>query len=157
MGSWSKAEIIAKSGASYAPKMWNELNHQDSRCSDCKSGNRNSVSQMTMVIGGLSTECIGTVMTSHRVGHEIGLATLQNEILIVGIIDKPEWAGRTLAQYGIQYPNAKTSAIAILQKSFVSLQQGGSSDDKPLPFSDEAKSTLTEASKVADHFNSSSV
>lgn len=155
MGSWSKVGIFA-GGASLAPKMWNDLN-QASHRSAHKSVNRDSGSQMTMVIDRLSRECVAAVMTSHEVGNEIGLATLQNEILTVGIIGKPEWAGRTLEKYGIKYSAAKTSAIDVLRKSPVSLREGGNPDKVPLPFSDEAKNILTEASKVADYFNSTSV
>jgi len=116
-----------------------------------------------MVIDRMSDDAVGAIMVGHEIGNELGLRTLSNEIMFLGVVSRPERCGDTLNKYGVKYPLAKRSAIKYLEK------QGWRPDEsttaagekkankEPLPFSNEAKSTLTLAAKLADYLLSTSV
>jgi hypothetical protein len=121
-----------------------------------------STSQLSMVIDRMSDECIAATQVSHKVGNDMGLRLLRNEALIVGVVNRPERAGRTLAKYNLMYPLVRKSSEKILQQSGFQLQRKVNRDtmtqnQNNLPFSEEVKITLTLASKIADHFESKSI
>jgi len=110
-----------------------------------------------MAIDRMSEDCVGAIMISHNLGNGLGLQELRNDIMIAGIIGRPERAATTLAKYRLEYQLVKASAINQVKKSGVPMKEGGNSDMSPLPFSDEAKKTLTEATKIADYFDSKAI
>lgn len=114
-----------------------------------------------MVIDRLSDECVGAISTAHKIGNEIGLTVLRNEILFAGIIAKPERAAATLQKYDITYDKVKDSAISQIKKSGIDLVEGGNDNinrDAALPFSSASKLLLEQALIISEQqFGSSSV
>lgn len=115
-----------------------------------------------MVIDRLSDECVAATQVAHKIGNEIGLRLLNNEVLIAGTVNRPERAGRTLAKYNLVYPLVRQSAERALEQSGFRLKKNINKDtllqnDKPLPFSEEVKLTLTEAAKIASYFDSKTI
>jgi ATP-dependent Clp protease ATP-binding subunit ClpC len=115
-----------------------------------------------MVIDRLSDECVAATQVAHKIGNEVGLRLLNNEVLTAGIVNRPERAGRTLAKYNLVYPLVRQSAERALEQSGFRLKKNINKDtllqnDKPLPFSEEVKLTLTEAAKIASYFESKSI
>lgn len=111
-----------------------------------------------MVIDRMSDDAVAAVMVGHEIGNELGLRTLSNEIIFLGVVSRPERCGETLSKYGVKYPLAKRSALKYLEKQGwrppeVELEK----KKEPLPFSNEAKATLTLAAKIADYLLSTSV
>lgn len=124
-----------------------------------KTSNRQNIFQISMVVDRLSDECIAATQVAHRVGNEIGLRLLKNEALVVGITNRPEKAGRTLAKYNLIYPLVRKSAEKVLEANGFQLKakvnkETLQTNDKALPFSEDVKMTLTAAAQVADHFES---
>lgn len=118
--------------------------------------------QLSMVVDRLSSECIAATQVAHKIGNEVGLRLLKNEALMVGISNRPEKAGRTLARYNLVYPLVRKSAEKTLEQNGFVLKAKVNRDtmltnDKPLPFSEDVKVTLTIASQIADHFESKSI
>lgn len=114
---------------------------------------------LKMVIDRMSDDSVGALVIGHEVGNSLGLESLTNELIFVGIVNKPERAGRTFARYGIKYALVKKSAVKYLQKAGYEIENVVPADNTkpPLPFSKEAKTTLNEASKIADTFGSPSI
>lgn len=115
-----------------------------------------------MVIDRMSEECIAATQVAHKLGNEMGLRLLKNEVLVTGIVNRPERAGRTLAKYNLMYPLVRKSAERTLEKGGFQLARKVNKDSlretsKNLPFSEEVKETLTKASKIADYFDSKSI
>jgi ATP-dependent Clp protease ATP-binding subunit ClpC len=115
-----------------------------------------------MVIDRLSDECVAATQVAHKIGNEVGLRLLNNEVLTAGIVNRPERAGRTLAKYNLVYPLVRQSAERTLEQSGFRLKKNINKDtllqnDKPLPFSEEVKLTLTDAAKIASYFDSKSI
>jgi ATP-dependent Clp protease ATP-binding subunit ClpC len=131
-----------------------------------RSTRRNSISSnnnvLKMVIDRLSDECVAATQVAHKIGNELGLRLLNNEVLIAGTVNRPERAGRTLAKYNLMYPLVRQSAERALEQSGFRLKKNINKDtllqnDKPLPFSEEVKLTLTEAAKIASYFDSKTI
>jgi ATP-dependent Clp protease ATP-binding subunit ClpC len=123
-----------------------------------KHGQKNAV-QLSMVVDRLSDECIAATQVSHRIGNEIGLRLLRNEVLMAGISNRPEKAGRTLARYNLVYPLVRKGAEKVLEQNGFQLKAKVNRDtlvvnDKALSFSEDVKVTLTVAAQIADHFES---
>ena len=115
-----------------------------------------------MVVDKMSPECVNAIMLSHNIGNEIGLRFLRNEVVIAGVASRPERAGMTLAKYGFRYPLVKKSSIKTLEKSGFQINPNVNKDTllestKPLPFSEEAKITLTQALVIANKFDSNQI
>lgn len=118
--------------------------------------------QLSMVLNRLSDECVAATQVSHKIGNEVGLRLLKNEILVAGIANRPEKAGRTLAKYNLMYPLVRKSAEKVLAQNGFQLRARVNketlvSDEKPLPFSEDVKATLTLASQIADFFESRTI
>jgi len=118
-----------------------------------------------MVVERMSEECIAATQASHKIGNELGLRLLKNEALIAGIVNRPERAGRTLSKYNLKYPLVRKSAEKTLESNGFQINNklnslGNINKDtlaanvKPLRFSEEVKICLTQASKIADYFDS---
>jgi len=126
-----------------------------------KHGQKNAI-QLSMVIDRLSDECIAATQVSHKIGNEIGLRLLRNEVLVAGITNRPEKAGRTLARYNLLYPLVRKGSEKVLEQNGFQLKPKVNRDtllttDKSLPFSEDVKLTLTVAAQIADHFNSKAI
>lgn len=135
--------------------------HQQMSRQVSRRGN-NKGFHLSMVVDRLSEECIAATQVSQKVGNEVGLRLLMNEALIVGIVNRPEKAGRTLARYNLVYPLVRKSAEKVLQQNGFQLKPKVNRDtlmtnEKPLSFSEDVKLTLTAASQIADHFDSASI
>ena len=126
------------------------------------SKSSSSTTTLSMVIDRFSDECIAATQASHKIGNELGLRLLKNEALIAGIVNRPEKAGRTLAKYNLNYPLVRKAAERTLEQNGFQLSRKVNKDtlmesDKNLPFAEEVKVTLTNASKIADFFNSKNI
>jgi ATP-dependent Clp protease ATP-binding subunit ClpC len=124
-----------------------------------EKSNNNKSFQLSMVVDRLSEECIAATQVSQKVGNEVGLRLLKNEALIVGIVNRPEKSGRTLARYNLVYPLVRKSAEKVLEQNGFQLKPKVNRDtlltnEKPLSFSEDVKMSLTTASQIADHFDS---
>ena len=113
-----------------------------------------------MVVDRLSQEAIAATMVGHKLGNQSGLRLLKNEVLLAGVSNRPERAGRTLAKYNLVYPLVKQSAMKQLEstgfvlKAKVNSKTLDSNSDKQLPFSEEVKIVLTRAANISQHLNS---
>eukprot|EP00536_Pseudo-nitzschia_multiseries_P013599 jgi/Psemu1/35755/gm1.35755_g len=58
-----------------------------------------SATQLSMAIERMSNDCVAAIQKAHAVGNAIGLKTLKNEVIFVGMIANPERAARTLQRY----------------------------------------------------------
>jgi len=130
--------------------------------SGIKNYRRDKSRGMFMVVDKMSPECVNAIMLSHNIGNEIGLRFLRNEVVIAGVASRPERAGMTLAKYGFRYPLVKKSSIKTLEKSGFQINPNVNKDTllestKPLPFSEEAKITLTQALVIANKFDSNQI
>ena len=145
------------SSSSNTPTFYNNYNKiHEQRIS---SPTRSTLTALSMVIDRMSEECISATQAAHKIGNEMGLRLLKNEALIAGVANRPERGGRTLAKYNLMYPLVRKSAEHTLQQSGFQLARKVNKDtltgnDKNLPFSEEVKVTLSNASKIADHFES---
>lgn len=120
------------------------------------------VGQLSMVLNRLSEECVAATQVSHKIGNEIGLRLLKNEVLIAGIANRPEKAGRTLAKYNLMYPLVRKGAEKVLSQNGYQLRARVNKEtlvtnEKNLPFSEDVKATLTLASQIADYFESKTI
>lgn len=151
---------VRSSQTSNTPTFHNKYNKiHEQRIS---SSNRSTSTTLSMVIDRMSEECISATQAAHKIGNEMGLRLLKNEALIAGIANRPEKGGRTLAKYNLMYPLVRKSAERTLQQNGFQLARKVNKDTltgdrKNLPFSEEAKVTLSNASKIADHFESRNI
>lgn len=101
----------------------------------------------------LSGECVAALMTAEDLGKSLGISSLRNELLLVGVVDQPERARETLQKYGFNKENVRAAVEKILRP------KASSADDIPvqLPISVETKRLLDQAMGIADHLGSRSV
>jgi len=159
MGGWSKqgGSSILKSGSFTVVKQSSLNSNNKVMKGAARTSSSRSSTQLSMAIDRMSEDCVGAIMISHNLGNGLGLDVLRNDIMMAGIIGRPERAAKTLAKYRLEYQMVKASAIQYVKKSGVPMNEDGNSDLSPLPFSDEAKKTLTEATKIADYFDSKAI
>jgi len=123
-----------------------------------RSGGNNArtpATQLSMAIERMSNDCVAAIQKAHSIGKSIGLKTLKNEVIFVGIVANPERAARTLQRYKLDdYDEIEMSAIKTLtfKKEDLNPDPGFNDDNlnEPLPFSDEARILLTKACTIAD-------
>lgn len=103
----------------------------------------------------LSGECIAALMVAEDLGKFLGMTSLRNELLLVGVVSQPERAQETLQKYGFNKENVR----AAVEKILGSKAAPTSSDTIPtqLPISVETKRLLDQAMSIADHLGSRSV
>ena len=121
-----------------------------------------SITQLSMVIDRMSNDCVAGIQKAHEIGNSIGLETLKNEIIFVGMVAKPERAARTLQRYKLDdFEEAEMSAIKTLQFKSEEFNPdpgfNGDNKNEPLPFSDETRILLTKACTIADRLESPTV
>eukprot|EP00562_Extubocellulus_spinifer_P024100 CAMPEP_0178668346 /NCGR_PEP_ID=MMETSP0698-20121128/31532_1 /TAXON_ID=265572 /ORGANISM="Extubocellulus spinifer, Strain CCMP396" /LENGTH=1021 /DNA_ID=CAMNT_0020311909 /DNA_START=302 /DNA_END=3368 /DNA_ORIENTATION=+ len=136
------------------------------------SGRPTSRGGMSMVIDRLSKECIGSIMVAQSESKALGLSELGNAMITLGVVSKPERADRTLTKFNILPKNVKASAIkvatgalptavasddAAVAGATANVGDNLKDDDNALPFSEEAKATLSRAGTIADRFASKTI
>jgi len=93
---------------------------------------------------------MGAVMEAHKFGHELGQESLTNELLLVGLMLRPERAESTLTKYGFAPANVRAAVERTIRPNV-------SSDSKePLPFSESTNQLFGQAYSIADHLGSRS-
>ncbi len=120
---------------------------------------RSSSASLNMALDRMSNDCIGGIMTSHKVSNALGMEVLTREMMLVGIVGKPEKSETTLAKYGITFEAVRDAAENYLRTSKKQsiVNDGGNEDQNPLPFSNESKQTLQDALKIAEYFASTKI
>ena len=123
------------------------------------SQRHSSPAPLSMALDRMSNDCIGGVMTSHKVSNALGMEVLTREMMLVGIVGKPERAETTLAKYGITFEAVRDATENYLRtsKKQTIVNDNGNEDQDPLPFSNESKQTLQEALKIAEYFASAKI
>ena len=123
---------------------------------------------MSMVIDRLSKECIGSIMVAQSESKAQGLSELGNAMITFGVVSKPERADRTLKKFNILPNKVRVSAIRLATGTWPAAAASSDSaaaddsdkledDDSALPFSEEAKATLSRAGTIADRFASKTI
>jgi len=123
---------------------------------------RDRTTPLSMAIDRMSNDCVAGIQKAHEVGNSIGMKSLKNEIIFVGLVANPERASRTLQRYKLDdYDEIETSAIKTLQfkseELNVDRELNGDNLNEPLPFSDETRVLLTKACTIADRLESPTV
>lgn len=112
-----------------------------------------------MVFERMSEDCIAALVVAQTQAKKMGLPEVGPELMMAGIVDRPEAAQSTLRQYDItwrkvtrtlqeMYPT-DTNAFRFFQSQKVAAED--------LPFSTKLKTTMVGASKLADKLGSSSI
>ncbi|EED95955.1 member of the clp superfamily, regulatory gamma subunit, partial [Thalassiosira pseudonana CCMP1335] len=111
----------------------------------------------------LSDGCIKAISFSQDASHNLGVSTLENEMLLVGMVrsagaDDIE-ARKILTSFGISPDGSLKAAETVLIKRGVADINNSKSGEglPPLPFSDSVKKTLSEAVSIADRMGSGAV
>lgn len=121
---------------------------------------------MSMVIDRLSKECVGAIMVAQSESKAAGLKSLGNAMITLGVVSRPERADRTLSKFNILPNKVKVSATKVATGSWPKttddegVAPAASTDmdsADALPFSEEAKATLSRAGTIADRFASKTV
>ena len=121
---------------------------------------------LSMVIDRLSKECIGAIMVGQSESKAAGLESLGNAMITFGVASRPERADRTLSKFNILPLSVKVSATKLAAGTWPKaaddegMATGASidmNDADALPFSEEAKATLSRAGTIADRFASKTV
>ena len=121
---------------------------------------------LSMVIDRLSKECIGAIMVGQSESKAAGLESLGNAMITFGVASRPERADRTLSKFNILPLSVKVSATKLATGTWPKaaddegMATGASidmNDADALPFSEEAKATLSRAGTIADRFASKTV
>jgi ATP-dependent Clp protease ATP-binding subunit ClpC len=110
------------------------------------------LSTETSPIEQLSGECLAALMIAEDLGRGYGIGSIQNELLLVGVVSKPERAQETLNKYGF----TKQSVEAAVEKL---MRLMPTSQDLPaqLPLSADTRRVLDQAMNIADHLGSRSI
>lgn len=117
---------------------------------------------LSMVFERMSEDCIVSLVTAQKEARKLGLKEVTNEVMLAGIVDRPEKAKTTLTQYGItwrrvlvtlkeMYSNSNNDSSSF---SFFKTQTTAAED---LPFSRSLKTSMVAASKLADQMASKTV
>ena len=121
---------------------------------------------LSMVIDRLSKECIGAIMVAQSESKAAGLESLENAMITFGVVSRPERADRTLSKFNILPLSVKASATKLAtgtspktadDEGMATGSSADMDDADALPFSEEAKATLSRAGTIADRFASKTV
>lgn len=118
--------------------------------------------QLSMAIDRMSNDCVAAIQKAHEVGNSIGIKSLKNEIIFVGMIAHPERASQMLKRYKLNdYNEIETAAVKTLRFKSEELNPdpgfNGDGTKETLPFSDESRVLLTKAVTIADRLESQTV
>ena len=112
-----------------------------------------------MVFERMSEDCIVSLVTAQKEARKLGLKEVTNEVMLVGIVDRPEMAKTTLAQYGITWRRVSTTLKEMYptDKGGFQFFQSQTTPAEDLPFSRGLRNTMISASKLADQMASKTV
>lgn len=105
----------------------------------------------------LSNESIEAVKEAHDLGNTIGLASLRPEVIFAGVIVRPERARKTLEKYGFNKKEVRAAVIRTLEYKANVDMKGPNPTQEALPFSGDSKAIITQACKIADRMESTTV
>jgi ATP-dependent Clp protease ATP-binding subunit ClpC len=119
----------------------------------------------SMVFERMSEDCIAALVTAQEEAKKLGLVEVGPEVMMAGIVGRPEAAKSTLLSYGItwrkviktlneMYPAASPANADNTAFSFLKYQPKSSQD---LLFSNKLKTSMVDASKIADKLGSASI
>jgi len=163
------ALLICKSNAFLTPGLQRiNLGHSNAKVSIYPSKNayqrRNGATKLFMstpasAMDRLSDSTISALTYSQSASQSIGVSTLENEMLIVGMIratggDDIE-ARKVFTQFGVFPDAAQDAAESVLILKGLGKKGGGIIDEAPLPFSDGVKKTLDLAMEIAERMSGS--
>ena len=124
---------------------------------------RSTKTPMRMVFERMSENCIVSLVTAQKEARKLGLKEVTNEVMLAGIIDRPEKAKTTLTQYGITWRRVLATLKEMYSDNhkndptsfpFFKTQTTAAED---LPFSRSLKTSMLAASKLADQMASKTV
>lgn len=139
------------------------FNDNVSRNPHARSQQTRAASQLQMstasAMDRLSDSTISAINFSQSASRSIGVASLENEMLTVGMIqsagaDDME-ARKILSSFGIFPDGARQAAESVLILKGLGKRGGGTLGDAPLPFSDGVKKTLDVAVSIAERMSGS--
>lgn len=112
-----------------------------------------------MVFERMSEDCIVSLVTAQKEARKLGLKEVTNEVMLAGIVDRPEKAKATLAQYGITWRRISATLKDMYPKDTTAFQffQTQTTSAEDLPFSRSLKTTMVSASKLADQMASKTI
>ena len=112
-----------------------------------------------MVFERMSEDCIVSLVTAQKEARKLGLKEVTNEIMLAGIVDRPEKAKATLAQYGITWRRISATLKEMYPNDTTAFQffQSQTTAAEDLPFSRGLKNTMISASKLADQMASKTI
>lgn len=117
-----------------------------------------SSTHLSMAIDRLSDTCIEATKAAMKLGHQLGVSEVRNELLFAGIVTHPERARRTLDEFGmLDVLEAEMAAKQVLREKQISTGAPSGNDRDPLPFAPDAKETLNRACQIADDLESPTV
>jgi ATP-dependent Clp protease ATP-binding subunit ClpC len=128
------------------------------RQSRTKTSSRGSGSrtELNMIFERMSEQCIGALVTAQNESARLGQSSVGCELMMVGIIDRPENSRATLKKYGISLRQGKKTVAEMFSAEEESsdfgalFQMSKKARDVELPFTSSLKRVLTNASKIAD-------
>jgi ATP-dependent Clp protease ATP-binding subunit ClpC len=112
-----------------------------------------------MVFERMSEDCIVALVTAQKEARKLGLKEVTNEVMLAGIMDRPEKARNVLKEYGLTWRKV-TKTLADMYASDTSAFQFFQSQTKAaedLPFGKDLKQSMMSASKLADQMSSKTV
>ena len=119
---------------------------------------------LQMIFERMSEECIGALVTAQNESAKLNQKAVGCELMVIGIIDRPENARTTLKKYGITLRQAKRTVAKMYQPEKENNPDFGSlflankkARDVELPFTSSLKRVLTQASKIADKEESTDI
>jgi len=111
----------------------------------------------------MSEECIGALVTAQRESARFSQDVVDNEIMLLGIVDRPENARKTLQEYSITTRDVKRTLADMYPTNggsggaWTNLGRTNRANKSDLPFSPSLKQTLTLASFLAEQADSEQI
>jgi len=134
------------------------------------SNNRNknnhrsgSSGALTMVFERMSEDCIGALVTAQSECQRVDLPEVTPELMMVGLVDRPEMARKTFQKFGLKFRQVQRTVYDMYgasdkkQSALESIFKRNTQDASDLPFSKELKQALTRASKIADAMGTTTI
>lgn len=166
----SAVALLSCTSAFFAPGLHkNNLKHSSAKLSINSPSNSRLIGNAAITImqmsasasamDRLSDPCIQAMTFSQSASRSIGVSTLENEMLVVGMIRSAGEdinARKIFTDNGIFPDAAQQAAESVLIMKGLGKRGGGIIGDSPLPFSDGVKKTLDTAISIAERMNGSS-
>lgn len=118
-------------------------------------------SSLSMVFERMSEDCIGAIVTSQKESFKLGLKEVGPEVVMAGLVDRPERSKITFKKYGVTWRStlrALEEMFADENKDKAGLGAFFSAKQKDdLPFNAPLKRYMVQAGKLADQLESPTV